>query len=170
MGDDDDETARRGEDAPQFTHGGGTGLAMFQGVDRENAIDGVIGQGQGILVGEADSRLSLAGPADHALHGRGKGEHSLGLAGKDVEEGGGIAQTHDTHAGDVRPAVPDTGQHQAPRDLSQPAAIEGVEIGDVLVHGSSVTNDAPTIAQTGAFCRWRPSADWTILGRPGESP
>ena len=159
VGDDDDEAARRGEDAPQFAHGGGACLAVFQGVDREDAVEGVIGQGQGILVGEADSRLPLARPADHALHGRGKGKDPLRLAGKDVEEGGGVAQTHDTHAGDIGPAVPDAGQHQAPRDLSQAAAIEGIEIGDILVHGSSVTNDAPTIAQTGAFCRWRPSVD-----------
>ena len=103
-------------------------------MDQKDAIHRLVGKGERVLVGQADPAPALLGPADHALHRRREGKDSLRFVVEDAEEGRSVAQTHDSHPGDVGPPGTDTGQHQPAGDLPEAAVVEGVEIGDVLIH------------------------------------
>ena len=103
-------------------------------MDQQHAIDRLVGQGQGKLIGQADLGQAFTGPANHPLGCRCKSHHPFCLAMKDTQVWCRVTKAHQAHAGDIGPQRPDACQHQPSGDLAQTAAIKRIEIGDILVH------------------------------------
>jgi hypothetical protein len=131
---DDQQASAAGENPPYFFQHRTGLLAGLDGVNDENPVDRIIGEGEFALVCEGRQIGSLKRPAEHPERGRHQRDGALGLRCNRREKRRGVPYPEQPHAAQVGPYAMDCTADHPSRDKTETGPIKVPQIDDVGGH------------------------------------
>ena len=134
IGDNEDNTARGSENAPDLTQQRTQGFGIFQKMRNYDAIDRAIGQRQRAFINEGAQVCGMQGPQACTLLGRHKGDNALSFGTEGPQIRRRIPQPQHGKPFDGRPDFTQAPANEARRNLAQMAFIKFLQFAGVQMH------------------------------------